>query len=127
MADKAELVPGHKQDLAAAHRAVDAGWPTVEPVLTALVSWCVDGNWPVAQVLGPFLGRLGVCVAPAVREVLDGEDATAKYHILLGIVASFPPDELASLRPSLVRLRDTPTATEVAEEIPELARDLLAA
>lgn len=124
--DEAELVPSHKQDLAAARRAVEVGWPAVEPVLAGLVSWCLDSNWPVAQILGPFLGRLGVRVAPVVREVLDGDDATAKHHVLVGIVAAFPPDEMIALRSSLTRLRDCPTAAEIAEEIPEVARDLLA-
>jgi hypothetical protein len=40
MTSSSELVPRHKLDLATAERAVEAGWPAVEPVLAELVGWC---------------------------------------------------------------------------------------
>ena len=125
MADAAALVPRDKFDLAAAERAVEAGWPTVEPVLKDLVSWCLDGNWPVAAILAPFLGQLGLPVVPAVLEVLDSDDAPAKSFVLFGIGRKMPAEAIDALSPQLLKLRDHPSPDEVGEELPELAAELL--
>jgi Domain of unknown function (DUF5071) len=120
------LVPKDKKDLRAAERARDAGWPAVEPVLGELVDCCLDSNWPVAQVLGPFLGRLGAPVIPPVRAILDGNDESAKYHVLCGIVGSMSSGVRDELREPLSRLAGSPTMAERAEGVPEIAAELLA-
>jgi HEAT repeat protein len=125
MADASALVPRDKFDLAAGERAVAAGWPAVEPVLKDLVSWCLDGNWPVAAILAPFLGQLGVPVVPAVLEVLDSDDAPAKSCILFGIGRTMPAEAIDALTPHLLKLRDHPSSDEVKEELPQLAAELL--
>jgi hypothetical protein len=119
------LVPRDKFDLDAAQRAIAAGRPAVEPVLGELVGWCVDSNWPVARALGPFLGALGSPVIPAVREVLDGDDATAKYHVLVIVVASMPAAARAELGCVLSRLARSLDPAELAEGVPEVAAELL--
>jgi hypothetical protein len=120
------LVPQDKYDIRAAERARNAGWPAVEPVLGELVDWCVDSNWPVAHVLGPFLGALGAPVMPRVRAILEGDDAAAKYHILCGIVGAMPFEVRAELRGVVSRLAGSSTADEAAEGVPEIAAELLA-
>jgi hypothetical protein len=122
----AAFVPRDKFDIQAAEWARDAGWPAVGPVLGELVDWCLDSNWPVAHVLGPFLGTIGAPVVPYVRAILDGEDASAKYHVLCGVVASMPAGVREELRDSMSRLTRSPTAAEVAEELPGIAAELLA-
>jgi hypothetical protein len=121
-----DLVPRSKVDLATARRAERAGWPAVEPVLDELVDWCLDANWPVAHVLGPFLGQIGPPVVPYVRAVLDGDDAPAKYHAMCGIVDAMEPAVRAELRAPLTRLAHSPTVPEIEEGIPEVALELLA-
>ncbi len=120
------LVPHDKFDLDTAGRAVAAGWPTVEPFLPELVDWCLDGNWPVSRVLMPFIASLGVCAAPLVQAVLDGDDGPAKYFLLGGVVADMPVAAVASLEPSLRRIVDQPSQGEIEEELPAMARDLIA-
>src|SRR4051794_33391359 len=70
----ADLIPAHKADLAAAERAVAAGYPAVQPVLGDLFQWLQDGNWPVFVVLAPFIASLGAVSADEVRRVLQSED-----------------------------------------------------
>ena len=82
-------------------------------------------NWPVAQRLGPFLGRVGLPVVPHVRAVLDAGDATAKYHVMCAIVDAMGPAARAELRAPTTRLAHSPTAPEITEGIPELV-ELLA-
>jgi integrase len=40
--------------VAAAERAVALGWPGVQPVISELLEWIQDYNWPVARTLAPF-------------------------------------------------------------------------
>jgi hypothetical protein len=119
------LVPRHKTDLTTARRAVEAGWPAVRPVLRELVGWCLDGNWPVAKVLGPFIGSLGSAVADPVREVLQAEDAPAAYFVITGVVAEMPPSGVASVESDLRRLAQAPTPEQEIEELPRLAIEQL--
>ena len=79
------LVPARKTDRAAAQRAVEAGWPEVQPVVRDLIGWCLDSNWPVANILGPFLGGLGAAIQTEVSEFLRGDDDCGKWHILAGL------------------------------------------
>jgi hypothetical protein len=39
-----DLVPGTKYETEAAERAVQAGWPAVEPVVERLLAWVQDLN-----------------------------------------------------------------------------------
>jgi hypothetical protein len=126
MDDPATLVPRDKHDLVTAHRAVAAGWPSVEPVLDQLVDWCLDGNWPVAKVLAPFIARLGPRAAEPVRRVLAGGDEPAKYFLLTDLVAEMPHEGLACLTGELRRLAESPTPGETREDLPDLASVQLA-
>jgi hypothetical protein len=123
--DRSSLIPRSKFDLEAATRATDAGWPAVEPVISELLRWCLDSNWPVAQVLGPFIGGLGSNIVPHVQAVLDDADAPAKHHILAGVVSTMPTSALDELRAPLARLINSPTAAESAEDLPSVASRLL--
>jgi hypothetical protein len=126
MTDRTGLVPRDKYDLDAARRAVEAGWPAVEPVAGELVAWCLDSNWPVAHVLAPFLGSLGAAVTEHVRPILQGTDAAAKYHVLASVVGAMPPSGVAALAGELRRLAEAPSPDDVEEELPDLARSQLA-
>jgi hypothetical protein len=57
------LLPLDKNDLDAVKRLVDAGYPSVEPILADLVMWIRDPEWPVCNPMAAFLAQIG---APAV-------------------------------------------------------------
>jgi hypothetical protein len=119
------LVPTGKWDLAAAQRTVEAGWPEVQPVVRDLIGWCVDLNWPVAKIIGPFLGGLGAAIQTEVSEFLRGDDDCGKYHIFAVLISHMPLSGLAALEDDLRRLAEEPTASE-SGEVPELASEELA-
>lgn len=117
-------LPRDKFDTENARALVTRGYPAVEPVLPALLEWVQDLNWPVAQVLQPFLADIGRPLAPHVRYVLESDDAIWKYWVLHCIVAE--STELAEeLRPELTRLADAPSSTEDNEEVKEAASEIL--
>lgn len=122
----ADLVPQDKHDLARAEAAVAAGYPAVAPVLPLLLEWIQDMNWPVARVLGPFLGSIGAPMEDAVRPILNGSDDIWKYWVVRQVVGK-SADLRRIFRPQLERLAISPTDNERAEELDELAKEVLEA
>jgi Domain of unknown function (DUF5071) len=80
------LVPTSKHDLARAHAAVAAGFPTVAPVARELLAWLQDINWPVARVLAPFLASAGSSIAPHLRDILSNNDYVLTYNIIKYVI-----------------------------------------
>lgn len=123
--DLAALLPKDKFETEKAEAIVALGFPVVEPILSALFEWMQDINWPVAQVLQPFLATIGAPLAPHVRIVLATTDEIWKYWVIRCIVGESA--ELAhSLQAELHRLAQFPTPSEREEEIDVQAREILA-
>ncbi len=120
----AALVPQHKHETLQAHALVAMGYPAVEPVLSALLEWMQDINWPVAQVLHPFLAGIGAPLAPYLRPILESDDGMWKYWILSYILA--PSPELKRIfSTALHQLATAPTPQEKADELDLVAIEIL--
>lgn len=104
--------------------AIAAGWPAVLPVLPGLLEWLQDMNWPVARPLAPFLASIGAPLAPAIRQVLDGDDGIWKTNLILQLVAPSPALR-AALDEDLRRLATHPSAGDRAEEADQAALEAL--
>ncbi len=117
-------LPNDKHDIETAAALVELGWERVEPAAFQILEWVLDGNWPVASVLQPLLVKAGARLAPCVRTILESEDDTGKYHLLVGVVMHSTELALA-LRPELSRLSCRPTAGELSEEVSNQAQEIL--
>ena len=123
-ADLLSLIPNGKSETAKAERLVALGYPGIEPVLPQILEWVQDLNWPVARVFQPFLAGIGAPLAPYVRAILATNDDSWKHYVVIGIVGHSP--ELAcALRQDLERLVSSPTSGEVAEEVSDVAGEVL--
>jgi hypothetical protein len=119
-----DWVPKHKSDIERAERCIALGYPAVAPIIPDLLEWMQDYNWPVAQVLAPFLATIGEPLLTEIRRILATDDDVWKYWILIRIVATSPA--LAEqLRPELSRLAQFPTRTEMEEELHIHAQEIL--
>ena len=118
------LLPQHKADVERASAIVAHGYPSVAPVLSDLIAWLQDGNWPVAHVIAPFLATIGTPLLPEIRRVLQTTDDIWKYWLLAGVVAE-SPDLAHALRDDLTLLASAPAAGEAAEEVDLVAREIL--
>lgn len=122
--DLTALLPGTKSDIDKAKAVVALGFPAVESALPSLMEWMQDINWPVAQVLQPFLARIGAPLEPHIRVVLQSNDEIWKFWVLQHVVAK--SDELVQLfQPELLRLANQATPGEQAEELDVLAKTIL--
>ena len=124
MQDVQELIPQHPRDVERAKAVVEAGYPTVTPILPRLLEWLQDYNWPVAQILAPFLASIGSPLIPYIQRVLNTDDDIWKYWIISTIVHNSL--ELATAyKVELQRLAYLPTQRESIEELDEVAREVL--
>ncbi len=117
-------LPQGKHDAAGAQALVDAGYPAVAPLLKGMLEWVQDPNWPVAFVLYPFLGTIGMPLAPFLREVLATDDEDWIFFVISELIA--PSAALtAALRDRLQHLAEHPTPRARLIGLDELARDTL--
>jgi len=50
-----DVLPKTKTDIENAKAVINLGLPVVKPLLSHLLIWMKDYNWPVAKIIGPFL------------------------------------------------------------------------
>lgn len=124
MSDIRDLLPRDKLDLERAEAIVALGYPAVAPLLPDLMLWLQDSNWPVCDVIAPFLASLGAPIVPEVRHVLESDDAIWKGWVLLYVVGRSKEVQEA-VRDQLVRIADTEPTDEEGEGLPEIAREIL--
>jgi hypothetical protein len=123
--DLRALLPQDKHDLARASALVELDFATIEPLLPELLEWMQDRNWPVTRIIEPFLAGVGAPLAPHIRDVLRGTDNVWKEGVVRWLVAG-RPDLRQALAADLRRIAVAPTPGERAEELDELARELVA-
>jgi hypothetical protein len=124
MTSPRDLIPKTKFDLDTARAAVSAGFPRVGPILPELLEWLQDYNWPVAQILAPFLASIGDPLVPHLRRIVEGDDGVWKYWIITCIMAESEAVAV-TFRSYLERLAKSPTATEAREELDQVAQEVL--
>jgi hypothetical protein len=124
MSNPRDLIPKNKSDVETARAAVNAGFPTVGPVLPELLEWLQDYNWPVAHILAHFLASIGDPLVPHVRRILEGTDEIWKYWIVSSIMSESEVIAVA-FRSYLERLTTSPRESESHEELDQLPRSVL--
>lgn len=72
--DLKDCIPKGKFDLAAIDRAVEVGFPQINPILPDLLEWIKDGNWPVALPTASLLSGAGPEIVPFVKSILNADD-----------------------------------------------------
>ncbi|MBP1859585.1 DUF5071 domain-containing protein [Rhizobium herbae] len=121
-----DLIPKSKHDLEAVDALREASLSSIIPILDDLLDWTADGNWPIAKPLADFLVSIGAPLKPAVQRVLQGDDGPFKYFCLHLIVAQWPRDLKEDFQKELLRLVEYPSDHDIAEELPEVAEEILA-
>jgi len=123
--DLFSLLPRDKFDVENAGRLVALGYPATEPVIPQLLEWLQDMNWPVAQVLQPFLAGIGLPLANDIRRVIADDDHIWSYWVLSEVVA-LSGDLVIALRPELETLASIDPVDEDARNVRDTATQLLA-
>jgi hypothetical protein len=118
------LIPKHKSDVATAKAAVVAGYPAVDPILSELLTWLQDYNWPVAPVLAPFLASIGSPLISPIDSVFASNDEIWKYWCVVCLIGE--SDLLfANYEGEMNRIANQPTKSERQQELDEVAREAI--
>jgi hypothetical protein len=123
------LVPESKDDLGAVEalrsHILQHGYDSdVISAIPQLLSWVVDLHWPVASAVADVLRDGGALLVEPIREILESEDAAAKFAILTAVVRNLDAEVIRVLVPTLslvVSKGDEEGAAEAAAEIIEFS------
>jgi hypothetical protein len=120
-----ECLPRNYMDYDSLERAKALGLPAIEPILLHLLSWLQDLNWSIGLAMADFLLTLDDVLIEPVRFVLRSDDAIWKYWVISELVKDWPRERIETIQEELRHLVTSPTGNEKAEEVPELAQEIL--
>ncbi|CAM4246910.1 DUF5071 domain-containing protein [Paenibacillus xylanexedens] len=123
--DIRECLPSDKHDFEAVNKLNEFRNEELKVIIPELMEWLQDGNWPIYKPVEDLLLRLGEDLIPHIKDVLQTQDSTWEYFILVGLIDRLPVSHLSMLRSDLVRILESPTHDEILEELDEVVLELL--
>lgn len=111
-----DLIPKDKFDDSGVDALKTVEITKAEQILSLLLEWIQDINWPIAQVLiNDVLPRFHAELVPHIQAVLNSNDDIWKCWTLC-LIKRFPVKTVKKLSPDIKRIAANPTAGEVVEE-----------
>ncbi len=125
--DLQRLVLRNKHDDSHMEELLQLATPEIEPILSALLEWIQDCNWPIAAKVLPLLAQHETAVIPLAQSLLAPEptDDGWKYWVVSALLPKFSREAIQQLRPTLERIIMAPTPGESLEEVDQVAVELL--
>jgi len=120
-----DLLPRHKTDDDRVEMIKKMDRDKILPLLPSLLEWIQDMNWPVAPSILKLLLTFPEEIVPHVQDVLYSDDDNWKWFILHFLVIELPVDSRVQFKEYLTRVAETPTRNELAEELDEIAKEIL--
>lgn len=120
-----DLLPRHKSDNARVEMIKKMERDKIMPLLPSLLEWVQDMNWPVAPSVLELLLTFPEEIVPHVQEVLSSDDDNWKWFILNYLVIELSVESRVQFKDYLTRVAETPTQNELAEEMNEIAKEIL--
>ncbi|MGN7414335.1 DUF5071 domain-containing protein [Paenibacillus sp. SAF-068] len=118
-------LPRDKFDFEAVSKLNEFSNEELKGIIPELMQWLQDGNWPISKPVEVLLLRLGEDLIPHIKDVLQTQDPQWEYFILVGLIDRLPVSYLSTLETDLVRILESPTPSEVLEELDEVIFELL--
>ncbi|MGE7945593.1 DUF5071 domain-containing protein [Lysinibacillus sp. NPDC093688] len=120
-----DVLPRNKSDNDRVEMIKKMDRDKILPLLPNLLEWIQDMNWPVAPSVLELLLTFPEEIVPHVQDVLSSDDENWKWFILNFLVIELPVESRAQFRGYLTRVAETPTHNELAEELDEVAKEIL--
>ncbi|NMI06052.1 DUF5071 domain-containing protein [Paenibacillus sp. SZ31] len=120
-----EYLPRDKSDFEAVRKLSEFSDVELKVIIPELMEWLQDGNWPISKPIEDLLLRLGEDLIPHIKDVLQTQDPQWEYFILVGLIDRLPISHLSLIQTDLVRILESPTPSEVLEELDEVILELL--
>ncbi|WP_227665398.1 DUF5071 domain-containing protein [Lysinibacillus varians] len=97
----------------------------LEPLLPDLLEYTQDMNWPVASGVVEILLTFPKEIVSHVQAILSSNDENWKWFILHFLVIKLPVESQVQFKQYLIRVAQTPTQNEIAEELDEIAKEIV--
>ncbi|MEK5236062.1 DUF5071 domain-containing protein [Paenibacillus sp. FSL L8-0470] len=123
--DIKRLIPKDKFDFNSVNTLKILDINIIKPIISDLLEWTKDSNWPITQEIGDILVPLGSELIPYLRGIFDSNDDCWKYSILVNLVNKLPPTVLSEMEADLKRLAFNPSERERQEYVDEEAAEIL--
>ena len=125
MENLGDLLPRHKHNNDRVEIIKKMERDQILPLLPNLLEWIQDMNWPVAPNVLELLLTFPEEIVPHVQVVLSSDDENWKWFILNFLVIELPVESRVQFLEYLTRVSETPTDNELAEELDEIAKEIL--
>ncbi|MFJ5625272.1 DUF5071 domain-containing protein [Peribacillus loiseleuriae] len=119
------LLPRNKYDVDSAEKIKELDRNLILPLLSDLLIFTQDMNWPVAPSVLEILLTFPIEIVPHVHCVLSSDDDNWKWFILHFLVIKLPVESRVQFKEYLTKVAETPTQNELAEELDEIAKKIL--
>lgn len=97
----------------------------LEPLLPDFLEYTQDMNWPVASGVVEILLTFPKEIVSHVQAILSSNDDNWKWFILHFLVIKLPVESQVQFKQYLIRVAQTPTQNEIAEELDEIAKEIV--
>jgi hypothetical protein len=120
-----ELIPNDKGDIKTAEKLKSYSYSEVKNIVTELLTWIQDINWPVAGPVSDYLQSISEYITDDIIKILNGNDDVWKYWCvsIFGLNAVKPIDP--KLMMEFKRIAINPTKNEILEEVQQLTLEVL--
>lgn len=120
------FLPRNKHDIDKVEEIKNLDRNILVSLLPDLLVFTQDMNWPVAPGILEILLTFPKEIVPHVHAVLSSDDDNWKWFILHFLVIELPLESREQFKEYLTRVAETPTEVELAEELDEMAKEILA-
>ncbi|WP_312114415.1 DUF5071 domain-containing protein [Brevibacillus reuszeri] len=120
-----DLIPKDKHDLDSVWRLEQHSAAEISEILPELFEWLQDINWPVANELTKVLPKYGDSLIPHIEKALRSGDPQWQFSLLQYLIRELPKETSLLVSDTIQKIADTPTPSEILEEIHLLARETL--
>lgn len=102
------MMPANADDMAAAERIIEMGYPEIVPVMRDMVNTMRVAESPVADVFAAYFGRLGQAAVQAIGQGLMKENCWLRLRIFTVVL---PAGAVVCLADPRIRWRAGPSAS----------------
>ncbi|WP_108670429.1 DUF5071 domain-containing protein [Peribacillus acanthi] len=120
-----DLIPRNKNDFNRVEKIKKLDRNNILPLLPDLLVFIQDMNWPVAPAILEILLTFPTEIVPHVQDVLSTDDDNWKWFILHFLIIELPVESKVHFKEYLTRVAEKPTENELAEELNEIAKEIL--
>ncbi|MFJ7661116.1 DUF5071 domain-containing protein [Lysinibacillus sp. NPDC097162] len=120
------FLPRNKHDIDKVEEIKKLDSNILVSLLPELLVFTQDMNWPVAPGVLEILLTFPKEIVPHVHAVLSSDDDNWKWFILHFLVIELPLESRGKFKGYLIRVAQNPTENELAEELDEIAKEILA-